>query len=203
MFTGIVNRTGVIVSIQKKKKIHRHKVKLPPILSKMLTLGASIAYNGCCLTINNIDHFYIECDIVEETLNKTNLGFLNIGDRVNIERSVKYGDEIGGHIISGHIMNTVEVSKILESDDNYEMWFKIKNLSLMKYIFYKGFICIDGISLTVGKIINNEFCVHLIPETLLSTTIKNKQNGSLMNIEIDSYTQIIVDTTERLFKQTF
>ncbi|QCO70688.1 riboflavin synthase subunit alpha [Buchnera aphidicola] len=201
MFTGIVNGIATIVSIEKKKKKYIYKVKIPSILSKNLKLGDSVSHNGCCLTVKLIDNSYITCDVIEETLKTTNLGILDVGDDINIERSVKYGDEVGGHIISGHIMNTAEISKILKSDNNNcVIWLKMRNKSLMKYVFYKGFICIDGISLTIGDIIKNEFCVNIIPHTFLSTTIKDKKNGSLMNIEIDFYTQTIVDTTERLIK---
>ncbi|AEO08474.1 riboflavin synthase subunit alpha [Buchnera aphidicola str. Ak (Acyrthosiphon kondoi)] len=201
MFTGIVNGIATIVSIKKKIKSYRYTVELPSNLSKNLNLGDSISHNGCCLTVQSINGTYIICDVVEETLKRTNLGILDIGDNINIERSVKYGDEIGGHIVSGHIMNTAEICKILKSGNTCTIWLKIKNVSLMKYIFYKGFICIDGISLTVGDVVKNEFCVHIIPHTFLSTTIKNKKNGSLMNIEIDFYTQTIVDTTERLINK--
>lgn len=203
MFTGIVNGIATVVSIEKKKKISSYTVKLPSILSKTLTLGASVAHNGCCLTVKIINDSYITCDVVQETLTRTNLGLLNVGDNINIERSVKYGDEIGGHITSGHVISTVEISQILKSDENYTIWLKVINSFLMKYIFYKGFICLDGISLTVGDIVNDQFCVHLIPQTLLSTTIKNKNCGSIINMEIDFYTQTIVDTTERLIKKNF
>ncbi|WAI11879.1 MAG: riboflavin synthase subunit alpha [Buchnera aphidicola (Macrosiphum albifrons)] len=201
MFTGIVNGIATIVSIEKKKKKYIYTVKIPSILSKNLKLGDSVSHNGCCLTVKLIDNSYITCDVIEETLKTTNLGILDVGDDINIERSVKYGDEVGGHIISGHIMNTAKISKILKSaNNNCVIWLKMRNQSLMKYVFYKGFICIDGISLTIGDIIKNEFCVNIIPHTFLSTTIKDKKNGSLMNIEIDFYTQTIVDTTERLIK---
>ncbi|QCI20852.1 riboflavin synthase subunit alpha [Buchnera aphidicola (Hyperomyzus lactucae)] len=201
MFTGIVNGIATVVSIEKKKKINSYTVKLPSILSKTLTLGSSVAHNGCCLTVKMIEKSYITCDVVEETLKNTNLSILKVGDNINVERSAKYGDEIGGHIISGHVMNTVEISRILQSDNNYTIWLKVRNSFLMKYIFYKGFICLDGISLTIGDIINNEFCVHLIPQTLLTTTIRNKKKGSIINMEIDFCTQTIVDTTERLINK--
>lgn len=183
---------------RKEKKKYRYTVELPSNLSKNLKLGDSISHNGCCLTVKLINNSFIICDVIQETLKSTNLGILNIGDSINIERSIKYGDEIGGHIISGHVMNTAEISKMSKSDNNCIIWLKMSNMSLMKYIFYKGFICVDGISLTVNDIIKNEFCVNIIPYTFLFTTIKDKKNGSLVNIEIDFYTQTIVDTTERL-----
>ncbi|QCI18102.1 riboflavin synthase subunit alpha [Buchnera aphidicola (Aphis nasturtii)] len=203
MFTGIVHGVAQVISIDKKKKLHTYTINLPSILLKGLKLGASVANNGCCLTVKTIDRYYVVFDVMQVTLEHTNLGFVNIGDYINVERSVKYGDEIGGHIVSGHIMNTAEISKILKLNNNYIIWFKIKNFSLMKYIFYKGFICIDGISLTIVNITRNEFCVSIIPETLSLTTIGFKKIGELVNIEIDLYTQITVDTTERLINNNF
>lgn len=200
MFTGIVNGTAEVVSINKGKNFYTYTVIFSPYLLKNLKIGDSIAHNGCCLSVKNIDNFYVSFDIMYITLESTNLGSLKIGDYVNIERSLKYGDEIGGHIISGHIMDTVVITKILKIDKNYILWLKIKKY-LMKYIFYKGFICIDGISLTIGDIIKNEFCISIIPETLSSTTIGYKKIGQLLNVEIDFYTQTIVDTTQRLIKE--
>jgi riboflavin synthase len=201
MFTGIVNGIARVVSINKKKNFHTYTVNFSSILLKNLKIGDSVAHNGCCLTVKYINCPHVVFDIMKITIANTNLGVLNIGDYVNIERSLKYGDEMGGHIISGHIMNTGEISKISKLDKNHILWCKVKDLSLMKYIFYKGFIAIDGISLTINNIIKNEFCVSIIPETLSSTTIGFKKIGQLVNIEIDFYTQIIVDTTKRLIKK--
>ncbi|AYN24398.1 riboflavin synthase subunit alpha [Buchnera aphidicola] len=201
MFTGIVNGIAQVVSIDKKKDFHTYTVNFSPILLKNLKIGDSVAHNGCCVTVKCINNMYVLFDIMKITIENTNLGILNIGDYVNIERSLKYGDEMGGHIISGHIMNTAEISKILKLNENYILWCKVKDYSLMKYIFYKGFICIDGISLTISNIMKNEFCISIIPETLSSTTIGYKKIGQLVNVEIDFYTQIIVDTTKRLIKK--
>ncbi|QCI21430.1 riboflavin synthase subunit alpha [Buchnera aphidicola (Hyadaphis tataricae)] len=201
MFTGIVNGIATIVFIEKKIKMDTLTVKLWSNFSKTLQLGDSISHNGCCLTIKHIHQNNIICDVIEETLKKTNLGMLKIGDKINVERALKYGDEIGGHIISGHVISTVEVSDVQKYDNNHVIWLKVNDTKLMKYLFYKGFICIDGISLTIGDIVNNQFCVNIIPQTLLSTTIKSKKNGSILNMEIDLYTQTIVDTTERFLKK--
>ncbi|QCI18673.1 riboflavin synthase subunit alpha [Buchnera aphidicola] len=200
MFTGIVNGIVQIICINKKKKLYTYTMSFPSVLLEKLQLGASVSHNGCCLTVKSIDNYYISFDVVNVTLEHTNLGYFNVGDYLNVERSVKYGDEIGGHIVSGHIINTGVISKILQSDNNYIIWIKIKDLSLIKYIFHKGFICLDGISLTVVNIIKDEFCVSIIPETLSLTTIGSKKIGELINIEIDLYTQMTVDTTERLVK---
>ena len=100
--------------------------------------------------------------------------------------------------MSGHIMTTAEVSKILTSENNKQIWFKIQDPTLMKYVLYKGFIGIDGISLTVGEVTATRFCVHLIPETLERTTLGKKRLGDRVNIEIDPQTQAVVDTVERV-----
>ncbi|MGU0015380.1 riboflavin synthase [Escherichia coli] len=132
------------------------------------------AHNGCCLTVTEINGNHVSFDLMKETLRITNLGDLKVGDWVNVERAAKFSDEIGGHLMSGHIMTTAEVAKILTSENNRQIWFKVQDSQLMKYILYKGFIGIDGISLTVGEVTPTRFCVHLIPETLERTTLGKK-----------------------------
>ncbi|MBE5254706.1 riboflavin synthase subunit alpha [Mixta mediterraneensis] len=201
MFTGIVQGTAEIVSIEEKDLFRTHIVKLPEALLPGLALGASVAHNGCCLTVTAIDDDRVSFDLIKETLRVTNLGNLRPGDVVNIERAAKFSDEIGGHLMSGHIMTTAEICKIIQSENNREVWFKIQDPAQMKYILHKGFVGIDGISLTVGDVTKTKFCVHLIPETLERTTLGAKTFGDLVNIEIDPHTQAIVDTVERVLAQ--
>ncbi|PPI86801.1 riboflavin synthase subunit alpha [Candidatus Pantoea edessiphila] len=198
MFTGIVQGTAEIVYIEKNFLPYDYTIKFPKELMANLKLGASVMINGCCLTVNNINDFYVNFCVINETLKISNLVNLSKGDIVNIERSVKINDEIGGHLMSGHIMTTAEIYKIVKSDNNYIIWFKINDYNKMKYIFHKGCIGIDGISLTIGEIVEKNFCVFIIPETLHRTTIGQKNLGYHANIEIDLYTQVIVDTVERL-----
>jgi riboflavin synthase alpha chain (EC 2.5.1.9) len=117
---------------------------------------------------------------------------------LTLSARLKFSDEIGGSFDVGHIMTTAEVAKIVTSENNKQIWFKIQDPSLMKYILYKGFIGIDGISLTVGEVTPTRFCVHLIPETLQRTTLGAKRLGDKINIEIDPQTQAVVDTVERV-----
>ncbi|MGL9735920.1 MAG: riboflavin synthase subunit alpha [Symbiopectobacterium sp.] len=201
MFTGIVQGIAPVVSIDEKTNFRTHVVKLPPKLLTGLVTGASIANNGCCLTVTAIDGDRVSFDLMKETLRLTNLGDITPGDLVNIERAAKYGDEIGGHIMSGHIMCTAEVVKILTSENNHQIWFRLSDESKMKYVLHKGFIGIDGISLTVGEVTRSCFCVHLIPETLQCTTLRQKRLGNRINIEIDSQTQAVIDTIERVLAQ--
>ena len=198
MFTGIVQGVAKIIAIDEKPNFRTHVVALPPELLPGLETGASVAHNGCCLTVTHINGDKVSFDLMKETLRITNLGELVPGDLVNIERAAKFSDEIGGHLMSGHIMTTAEVSKILTSENNRQIWFKPQDPTLLKYILHKGFIGIDGISLTVGEVTATRFCVHLIPETLQRTTLGNKKLGQRVNIEIDPQTQAVVDTVERV-----
>ncbi|HEY3987374.1 riboflavin synthase subunit alpha [Cedecea sp.] len=198
MFTGIVQGTATLVSIDEKPNFRTHIIDMPTEMLSDLETGASVAHNGCCLTVTEIDGNRVSFDLMKETLRITNLGELSVGDSVNVERAAKFNDEIGGHLMSGHIMTTAEISKILTSENNRQIWFKIQDKALMKYILYKGYVGIDGISLTVGEVTATRFCVHLIPETLERTTLGAKKLGQRVNIEIDPQTQAIVDTVERV-----
>ncbi|CAO96856.1 riboflavin synthase [Erwinia tasmaniensis] len=198
MFTGIVQGIAEVLAIEEKANFRTHTVKMPVELLPGLELGASVSHNGCCLTVTGVEGDRVSFDLVKETLRITNLGSLNVGDTVNVERAAKFSDEIGGHLMSGHIMTTAEITKILTADNNREIWFKPQDASQMKYILHKGFIGIDGISLTVGEVTKTKFCVHLIPETLARTTLGKKRLGQRVNIEIDPHTQAIVETVERV-----
>ncbi|ORM74050.1 riboflavin synthase subunit alpha [Pantoea wallisii] len=201
MFTGIVQGTAEIVAIEEKELFRTHIVRLPEELLPGLALGASVAHNGCCLTVTAIEGDRVSFDLIKETLRITNLGELQVGDIVNIERAAKFSDEIGGHLMSGHIMTTAEICKIIQSENNREVWFKLQDAAQIKYILHKGFVGIDGISLTVGDVTKSKFCVHLIPETLERTTLGAKKLGHKVNIEIDPHTQAIVETVERVLAQ--
>ncbi|CAL4042362.1 riboflavin synthase subunit alpha [Buchnera aphidicola] len=198
MFTGIVNSCATVCSIEESSNFLTYGIKFPIFLLHKLKIGASVANNGCCLTVKYIKNNIIFFDIVQATLDCTNLGLLLVGNQINIERSAKFGDEIGGHIISGHIIATAIIENIYISKKNREIWLFIKKISIMKYILYKGFIAIDGVSLTVGKVVNNTFCVYLIPETVLLTTLGNKKIGDVVNIEVDYYTKLLIDNAEKI-----
>ena len=197
MFTGIVQGTAEVVQIDEKEKFRTHVVKLPEALLPGLEPGASVAHNGCCLTVVKIDGDEVSFDLMQETLKVTNLGELKVGGKVNVERAARFGDEIGGHAMSGHILTTAEVTRVIESPNNHQVWFRLPQ-QWMKYVFTKGYIGIDGISLTIGDVEGDEFNVNLIPETLQRTNIGTRKVGDRINIEIDPQTQAIVDTVERV-----
>ncbi|PSU92133.1 riboflavin synthase [Photobacterium kishitanii] len=197
MFTGIIQGIAQVVSIDKKQNFQTHIIRLPRDMMQGLSLGASVAHNGCCLTVTGFDDQLVSFDLMQETLNVTNLGLLNVGDYVNVERAAKFGDEIGGHAMSGHIMATAMVSAVKTSENNHQIWFSVPP-QLIKYIFAKGYISIDGISLTIAEVGDGCFSVSLIPETLQRTNLKNRIINDVINIEIDPQTQAIVETVERM-----
>ena len=197
MFSGIVQGVAPIHSITEKADFRTQVVKLPPEMRKGLAIGASVANNGVCLTVTEINDDLVSFDLMQETLRITNLGALKVGDWINIERAMQMGAEIGGHILSGHVYCTATISNIIASENNRQIWFELPNTEVMKYILTKGFVAVDGISLTVGEVRGNQFCVNLIPETLQRTLMGQRNLGDRVNIEIDSQTQAIVDTVER------
>lgn len=197
MFTGIVQGTAEIVEVVEKENFRIHIIRMPSTMTEGLETGASVAHNGCCLTVTGIDGDRVSFDLMQETLNVTNLGNMSVGDRVNFERAARFGDEIGGHQMSGHILCTAEVTRVIDSENNRQVWIKLPDV-LSKYVFTKGYIGIDGISLTIGDVQGSEFNVNLIPETLSRTNMGWRQSGDRVNIEIDPQTQAIVDTVERV-----
>lgn len=200
MFTGIVQGTAEVVEIIEKEDFRTHRLRLAPRLAEGLTPGASVAHNGCCLTLTAIEGDLAGFDLMRETLRVTNLGELREGDRVNVERAARFGDEIGGHQMSGHILCTAEVIEVIESPNNRRIWFQLPD-HLVRYLFPKGYIGVDGISLTIGEVDGPRFDVNLIPETLTRTTIGARKAGDRVNIEIDPQTQAIVDTVERVLAE--
>ncbi|MGL6261771.1 riboflavin synthase subunit alpha [Vibrio sp. WXL103] len=200
MFTGIVLGTAEVVDIAKKENFQTHTLRLSGSMAENLQIGASVAHNGCCLTVTNINGDLVSFDLMQETLKVTNLGLLSVGDRVNIERAARFGDEIGGHSMSGHINGVTAIVARDESANNVTLWFEVEE-SHSKYILEKGYIGLDGCSLTIGEVKENRFCVHLIPETLQRTLFGEKVAGDKVNLEIDPSTQAIVDTVERLMNQ--
>ena len=197
MFTGIVQGVGQIIDIIDQDKLRTYKVKLPAKLTQHIKIGASIANDGCCLTVTDFQDDWVTFDIMQETLALTTLGSKKLNDLVNIERSAKYGDEIGGHVMSGHVSCRASIIDIRKTATNCQMTLAMSE-KFMKYVLFKGFIGIDGASLTVGEVKDNQFNIHLIPETLAITTLDSKKIGDEVNIEIDSQTQAIVDTVERV-----
>ncbi len=201
MFTGIVQGKFPVVRLEDQSGLRRFDVSLSPELAQGVALGASIAVNGVCLTAARLNGNEIGFDVMEETLRKTTLGKLSEGMLVNIERSARMGDEIGGHVMSGHVSTIAEIVTVKMPENNKAVTFKVDPI-WMKYIFSKGFIGLDGASLTVVDADKEKgtFQVWFIPETLRLTTFGEKGVGDQVNVEIDAMTQAIVETVEQVLK---
>ena len=196
MFTGIVAGTAPIVEIGGDDTVRTFSVDLNGFDSD-LDIGASVSLDGVCMTVVNSDNGIVSFDAIYETLDRTTLSDRKVGDLLNVERSLRLGDELGGHILSGHIIGTAEILKRDEVGDGVDFLISIPD-GCNQFILEKGYIAVDGMSLTVGKCHGDGFFLHIIPETLRITSIGGKSVGDLVNIEIDSRTQAVVEAMIRM-----
>ena len=199
MFTGIVQGKGTVVSIEIGNEITTFRIQVPS--TEGLQIGASVSIDGVCLTATEFSGEIVSFDVIPATLEKTTLGQLEQGHHVNVERSLRYGDEVGGHLLSGHIIGRGIISKADNLGDGAQ-YSILTPPDVRKYLVSKGYVGIDGISLTIGDVSEDQFDLHLIPETLRLTTIGDKQVGDAVNLEIDSTTMMIVETVERMMKES-
>ena len=201
MFTGIVQGTREVVSVESRDKFATFEILLGHDLAAGLKVGASIAINGVCLTVTQCSDDSASFDVMQETLRVTNLHELKAGELVNIERAAHFGDEVGGHNVSGHVTDTVTVVGVEKTPDNTTITFQMDN-QWQDYLLPKGYVALNGASLTIGAQVKNQtFSVHLIPETLRMTTFGQVKPGMEVNLEIDPQTQAIVDTVKSFMKQ--
>lgn len=183
MFTGIIEEVGSMQNIKHGAKSSIITVLGSKIFEDM-KIGDSIAVNGVCITVTTFSNNTFTADVMNETLSRSSLGSLKKGSYVNLERAISANGRFGGHIVSGHIDGTGEISNI-KKDDN-AIWYTIKAKSeLLKYIVEKGSITIDGISLTVAIVDNQGFSVSIIPHTVKETTLSHRQIGDNVNLEND------------------
>ena len=195
MYTGIVSGTAPVIAVADGEGIRALTIDLDGF-SEGLQIGASVALDGVCMTVVSMAGTEVRFDAIEETLGRTTLGMATQGHRVNVERSLRMGDELGGHILSGHVMMTAKIIERVERGEGLDL--AIENpLEARPYILEKGFIAVDGMSLTIGEVSDERFALHIIPETLRATTIGDKGVGDSVNIEIDSRTQAVVETVMR------
>ena len=201
MFTGIVQGQAILSNLKGNNQLSTFTFQFPNGALKNIKAGASVAINGTCLTVISfdVDNSHASFDAIEETLRLTNLGELEIGHQVNFERAAKIGDEIGGHLMSGHIHSAAEIIKIIKTDKNCSLFFKLDKI-IQPYLLNKGYVGLNGCSLTIGEVTSEYFNVHLIPETLKITTFGSLSVGQKVNLEIDSQTQAIVDTVEKILR---
>lgn len=199
MFTGIVQGKAQVRQIHDQHVngqlvFRRFRIEFAQGMLEGLQRGASIAINGTCLTATdfNASEGWVEFDVIDETLRKTNLGLLGTGSAVNFERSLKFGDEIGGHLVSGHVHGTGVVKQVTQQGDNWQLEIGV-GAELLRYVWPKGFIAVNGASLTVGDVTADSFFLHLIPETLALTCFGTAKAGDLVNLEIDQQARQLQD----------
>ncbi|WP_420591362.1 riboflavin synthase subunit alpha [Bacterioplanoides sp.] len=201
MFTGIVQTKLPVAEVLKAEGLTTFVFEFDNKLLTGLETGASVAINGTCLTVRSIDGNRVYFDAIAQTLKVTNLGQIEPGSVVNLERAAKYGDEIGGHVVSGHVMDQVRVVDVVDSANNRVVWMQ-RPKALAPYLLDKGFVALNGCSLTIAEVKDDRFAVHLIPETLDITVFGGIVAGDSVNLEIDAQTQAVVDTVRRLIGNT-
>ena len=201
MFTGIVQERAPVVSLAPFEGGLRLVLGLSAPRRAGLALGASVAVNGTCLTVTAVGEAGVAFDIIHETLRLTNLGALTEGAEVNVERSASFQDEIGGHRVSGHVSGTTVLKAISRDGGEWRGTLALDS-AWAAYVFHKGFIALDGCSLTVARLDRDAgtFEVALIPETLERTLWGQREEGAVINVEVDVDTQAIVTTLGRILK---
>ena len=192
MFTGIVAASCEVVATEQGEEVRSIVVDLSGY-DDDLEIGASVAIDGVCMTVVSAIDGHVRFEAIPETLERTTMGLLKQGSRVNIERSLRMGDELGGHILSGHIMSTARILQRTQKGEGIDLLIE-HQADTKPYILEKGYVAVDGMSLTVGEVQSEGFNLHIIPETLRITTIGAKTEGDLVNIEVDSRTQAVIDT---------
>tara|TARA_B110000014_G_scaffold229866_1_gene191001 strand:- start:289 stop:912 length:624 start_codon:yes stop_codon:yes gene_type:complete len=203
VFTGIVEGTGLVTKVDSSKNLTKISIQMPVDFSNGIKIGASVCVDGVCLTVSSINENELSFDVIIETLNVTTFNEIKVNDVVNVERSMKLGDEIGGHILSGHVSTIASISEIDNPENNHIISFSTDSETI-RYIFPKGYIALNGVSLTVGDVdkSNKTFNVYLIPETLRLTNLGSKTVGDKINLEIETQTRNMVDTISEINKES-
>lgn len=183
MFTGIIEEIGQIESVQKGSKSAVLHIRCNEVLDGT-QVGDSIAVNGVCLTVTSMNNRGYTADVMAETLERSSLGSLKSGSRVNLERAMPADGRFGGHIVAGHIDGTGTIVEI--SKDETAVWYRVRTEpDILRYIVEKGSITIDGISLTVARVSREDFSVSIIPHTQGNTTLADRRTGDIVNLETD------------------
>lgn len=202
MFSGIVQTTLKVKELIKQQDFASLVYEFPRQYAEGLQLGASVAQNGVCLTVRTLDEqqdgsYRVSFDAISQTLKLTNLADLKTGDSVNIERAARFGDEIGGHVVSGHVFGCINVLAVEQDTLNMRVVFE-RPVELRHYLLNKGFVALNGCSLTIAEVTQDTFTVCLIPETRDVTVFGQTKVGDKVNLEIDPSTQATVDTIKEL-----
>ena len=200
MFSGIVQTVGKIESIKDKNHIKTIRIETYGDYLEDIAIGQSMSVDGVCLSLVKKNNEYCEFEAVEETINRTTLGSYKQGSKVNLEKSLKFGDTVGGHFVSGHIHTRGRIVEVELVGESKNILVEIEE-KWIKYLTEKGYISVNGASITIGKVSKNTYYIHLIPETLKTTNLDELIYDNYVNLEFDQATIAIVDTTERLINQ--
>ena len=198
MFTGIVQGTARVEHTTDRSGLRTLRLSFPGGFDTGLQIGASVSVDGTCLTATALHDNAADFDVMQQTLSLTTLGSLKQGSAVNVERAAKEGAEVGGHVLSGHVDLQATIAQVREPENNRVLRIAVP-APWMRYVFAKGYIAVNGASLTVAEAHREPgdagwFEVWLIPETLRMTTFGQTREGDALNIEIERQTQVIVDT---------
>jgi riboflavin synthase len=196
MFTGIVQAVATVSSVTDKPGLRSFTLAFPHGFCEQLAIGASVSVDGVCLTVTErVGDDAANFDVMQQSLSLTTLGALGVGSPINVERAARDGAEIGGHPLSGHVDFQATLASVRQPENNHVMRIAVP-AQWMRYVFAKGYIAVNGASLTVSDADRGEgwFEVWLIPETLRMTTFADKKPGDTLNIEIERSTQVMVDT---------
>ena len=183
MFTGLIKEIGTIKSVTPNSEGKEFIIEAPKLIHE-INIDDSVATNGVCLTATDIQSKAFKVQAVHVTLEKTNIGKLKTGDKVNLELALRPMDRLGGHFVQGHVNGTGNLKSIVQKGKNYELTFTTRP-ELFKYMIPEGSIALDGISLTLARLTNSEFTVSIIPHTYVSTILHTKKIGDSVNIEVD------------------
>ena len=201
MYTGIVQAVRPLLDVKSYPGHNQFTIDLTPELLDELKIGASVSVEGTCLSVTEIDGSHVRFDAMTATLERTNLRNFKAAQGVNIERSAKMNAEVGGHLMAGHIATTAEIVELSIEQTGAFIRFRMPP-PWRKYVFPRGFIGVNGCSLTVADVEDNLVTINLIPETLRQTTFASYAAGDLLNIEVDHQTMVLVDVVERTIKGT-
>ena len=202
MFTGIVEERGRVLSVTPNAGGARLVIGAQTVLTDA-EIGASIAVNGCCLTVTEFDTTSFAADAVIETLARTNLGDLAADDPVNLERPLRFADRLGGHLVQGHVDATGTVRDRAAQPDGSDVVTIEAPDDVLRYVVHKGSITVDGVSLTVARVGDDAFAIALIPHTLAVTTLGARAVGARVNLEVDlvaKYVEALVAEAERALR---
>ena len=197
MFTGFVEEKGILINKIKTGDGYRLEIKASKVLEDT-DIGSSLSVNGCCLTVIEKKPGSVLMDTIEETLKKTNLGELQIGDNVNLERPLKAEARLGGHFVLGHIDTKGEVVDVRELSNSHFVQIRFPE-KFKRYLIYVGSVAIDGVSMTIAELNDDVFGVGVIPHTWEETIFSSKQPGSTVNLEFDvlgKYVERIMENKE-------